>query len=176
MRRQPLLTETAVVLLTFFRAMRGNEAVPDSPGNYDAATHISVCAVTMPPHAQAIVIRIPKTKNRQPGHRDGSGTLMYITASKPNDRLDPYWWILDQFQRRRAARASPTAPFFADPHGLPISRAQVEKRLQAAANGDHPAIHVRPDMNDVVAGVVRLRGHPVCPGWGVHDDILATTH
>jgi hypothetical protein len=28
----------------------------------------------------------------------------------------------------------------------------------------------------IVAGVVRLRGHAVCPGWGVHDDLLETTH
>ncbi len=123
-----------------------------------------------------------------------------------------------------AARAPPTAPFFVDPDGRPISRAQVEKRLQAAAKGAdvtlhsprigivnymraagfttdqirdwggwsssavetylrggaqaryHPSINIRPDMNEIVAGVVRLRGHPVCPGWGVHDDILATTH
>jgi hypothetical protein len=31
-------------------------------------------------------------------------------------------------------------------------------------------------MNDIVAGVVRLRGHAVCPGWGVHDDLLYTTY
>jgi hypothetical protein len=100
----------------------------------------------MPPRATgAIVIKIPKTKNRQPGHRDGSGTLMYITPSKANDDLDPYWWILDQFQRRRAACAPSTAPFFADPHGRPITRAhlvtQVEKRLQAAAKGADVTLH-----------------------------------
>jgi hypothetical protein len=181
--------------------------------------------VTIPPRgAGAIVIRIPKTKNRQPGHRAGSGTLMYIAPSKANDNLDPYWWILDQFQRRRIACAPSTAPFFADPHGRPITRAQVEKRLRAAAKGAdvtlhsprigivnymraagfttdqirdwggwsssavetyfrggaqaryHPTVDVPPDMNDIVAGVVRLRGHAVCPGWGVHEDLLETTH
>jgi hypothetical protein len=30
-------------------------------------------------------------------------------------------------------------------------------------------------MNDIVSGVVRLRGYVVCPGWGVHDDILMYT-
>jgi hypothetical protein len=28
-------------------------------------------------------------------------------------------------------------------------------------------------MNDVVAAVVALRGREICPGWGVHDDVLA---
>ena len=28
-------------------------------------------------------------------------------------------------------------------------------------------------MNDIVGAVVALRGQVVCPGWGVHDDILA---
>jgi hypothetical protein len=115
------VAETAVVLLTFFRAMRGNEAVPDTQAKYDPSTHISVGAVTMPTQAQAIVIKIPITKNRQPGHRAGSGTLMYITPSKSNDLLDPYWWILDQFQRRRAARAHLSEPFFVDPGGRPIT-------------------------------------------------------
>jgi hypothetical protein len=40
----------------------------------------------------------------------------------------------------------------------------------------HPTVDVPPDMNDIVAGVVRLRGHAVSPGWGVHDDLLETTH
>jgi hypothetical protein len=37
----------------------------------------------------------------------------------------------------------------------------------------YPAPGSRPDMNDIVASVVALRGRDVCPGWGVHDDILA---
>ena len=217
------VTETAVVLLTFFRAMRGNEAVPDTLAKYDPNTNISVGAVTMPHGAQAIVIRIPTTKNRQPGHRAGSGTLMFNTPSRSNDRLDPFWWILDQFQRRRADRAHSTEPFFVDPSGRAITRGQVEKRLRLAAHGAdvtlhsprigivnymraagfstdqirdwggwsssavetyfrggaqtryHPTVHSRPDMNDVVASVTPLRGLPVCPGWGAHDDILAST-
>jgi hypothetical protein len=209
-RHSLAVTKTAVVLLTFFRAMRGGEAVPDNSARFDSGTHISVGAVSVVPHAQAILIKIPKTKNRQPGHRDGSGMLMKITPSKSYDRLDPYWWILDQYQRRREKQAHPSAPFFATPDGRPVTRVQVENRLRDAARGadvslhsprigivnymraagfstdqirewggwssqavetyfrggaqarHHPYIDALPDLNDVVASVVKLRGLLVC--------------
>ncbi len=37
----------------------------------------------------------------------------------------------------------------------------------------YPAPGSQPDMNDIVSAVVALRGRVVCPGWGVHDDVLA---
>ncbi len=37
----------------------------------------------------------------------------------------------------------------------------------------YPAPGSQPEMNDIVSTVVALRGRVVCPGWGVHDDVLA---
>ncbi len=114
--------------------MRGNEAVPDTPVKCDPNTHMSVRAVTMPPYAHALVVKIPKTKNRQPASRTGAGHYMLFTPSRSNDLLDPYWWKLDPFQPKRTARAAPDAPFFVDSLGQATTRTQVQvgKRLEAA--------------------------------------------
>jgi hypothetical protein len=121
--------------------MRGSEAVPDTAGKYDPTTHISVGAVTMPPHPTgAIVIKIPKTKNRQPGHREQRDAHVHhaVQGQRPPGPLlvDPR-----SGPAQASACAPSTAPFFVDPHGQPITRAQVEKRLQAAAKGADVTLH-----------------------------------
>ena len=217
------VTLTSGVLLTFFRALPGGETMPDSAGAYDPRVHLAVGAVALI-GPSLIQVEIKQRKTRQPGMDGGSSTLLCVRPSASQDRLDPFWWMKHQLEARARAGAGPNHPFFADEHGLPVTRPQVEGLLRAAAGGApvtlhsprigidnymraagytiddirawggwtsdavltyfrggaqerwYPAPGSRPDMNDIVAAVVALRGRDVCPGWGVHDDILACGH
>jgi hypothetical protein len=123
------VTLTGVVLLTFFRALRGGEVVPDSAGAYDPRVHLAVGAVALR-GPSLIQVEIKQRKTRQPGIAGGAATVLNVRPSASRDRLDPFWWMKHQLEARARVVAGPNDPFFADEHGSPVTRLQVEGLLR----------------------------------------------
>jgi hypothetical protein len=134
------VTRAGVVILTFFRALRGGETVPDSAGAYDPLVHLAFGSVVRP-SPRLIQVMIKQRKTRQPGVAGGAATLLNLRPSASRDVLDPFWWMERQLDARTRVGASANDPFFADQLGRAVTRPQVEERLRAAAEGADVTLH-----------------------------------
>jgi hypothetical protein len=122
-------------IIGFFGALRGDELVPSSPGQYGvrnlAARNVQV--EVLRGRAVRARVRLESRKNMQIGTAAAQlgGADIEFAATDDDDQLDPVAWIVRVERERIDRRAD--APFFQRDDGSALARGELESLVRVAA-------------------------------------------
>lgn len=142
------------ILFAFLGCLRGGNVVPDGT-TFDPARQLRQCDVDArdPEHVE-LTIRVEKTNQQA---RESRKIRLYATAAADCPRLAAL------AQQRRNPNRNPYAPFFQAFKGGPLPRAQVERRLRAAASslGRDPSRYTLHSPRIGMVNALLLQGYPM---------------